>query len=112
MRSWNTAVTEYFSEMTLNLVWTEIAMTTKESLLGRPLEVGSEHTRGVMMTVNAEADIEQGQLVIVNPIVTTAWPDTNGTRTVGDGLILARAKERIRQGESGTVETLTERLSN
>lgn len=87
-------------------------MTKKDSRLGRPLEVGSQHTRGVMMTVHAEADIEQGQLVVVNPIVTTAWPDSNGARTVEAGMILARAKERIRQGGSGIVETLTERLSN
>ena len=84
---------------------------TKQSPLG-PLTVGHEHTRGATMTVNAEADIEQGQLVVVNPIVTTARPATNGTRTAGDGLILARATEWIRQGESGTVEKLTERLSN
>ena len=87
-------------------------MMTKQSLLGQPLTVGYEHARGAMMTVNAEANIEEGQLVVVNPIVTTAWPATNGTRTVGDGLILARATEWIRQGESGTVEKLTERLSN
>ena len=87
-------------------------MMTKQSPLGPRLNVGYEHTRGAMMTVYAEADIEQGQLVVVNPIVTTTRPATNGTRTVGDGLILARATEWIRQGESGTVAKLTERLSH
>ena len=87
-------------------------MMTKQSSPGGPLKVGDEHTRGAMMTVNAESDIEQDQLVLMNPIVMTARPATNGTRTVGDGLILARATESIRQGESGTVEKLTERLSN
>ncbi len=93
-------------------MWTQITMTTKQSPPVRPLKVGYEHTRGAMMTVNAEADIEQGQLVVVNPILTTARPATNGARTVGDGLVLARATEWIRQGELGTVERLTERLSN
>ena len=87
-------------------------MMTKQSSPGWPLKVRDEHTRGAMMTVNAETDIEQGQLVVMNPIVMTARPAANGTRTVGDGLILARATEWIRQGESGTVEKLTERLSN
>lgn len=65
-----------------------------------------------MMIVKAEADIEQSQLVVVDPTTDTSRPAKNGTRTAGDGLILARATQAIRRGESGTVERLTERLSN